>query len=256
MQMLKCIFTALIASVGVHAPARGGELMAELPADGEPPQTEIVWPLDKSMISVSWTAEVKAAGKVVQVGGGWDESGNIGGEMVLEVDGTVRGISATVEVATVWTENEALTRILRNPETGFFAVDKHPRATFVSTEIAGLPKGRETKATHVVKGILQFNGVKKEIRMPAILEFQPGGPGMVATFTLNRADFHSGLIHPPPRVFANDGDISNDLIITARIKPIPLAPIIKEEGAPVRTHGLRKTAEVLQPDGGGVSGEF
>ncbi len=182
--------------------------------------TDAVVALDQTNTSIDWTATKVVLGKNVNLGGGWDDTGKISGGAILAADGSVKQLTATIEVATVWTESDILTGIMRKPETGFFAVDKHPNATFISTAIsAGAPAGTTmSNATHTVQGNFQLNGVEKSITFPALIKSAGGSLELAAKFGLNRQEYNCKLASSPTGVLLGDKDIFDDLAMSVKIK--------------------------------------
>lgn len=182
--------------------------------------TDATVALDQANTSIDWTATKVVLGKNVNLGGGWDDTGKISGGAILAADGSVKQLTATIEVVTVWTESDILTGIMRKPETGFFATDKHPNATFISTAIkAGAPTGTTmSNATHTVEGNFQLNGIEKSITFPAMIKSAGGSLELAAKFGLNRQDYNCKLANSPAGVLLGDKDIFNDLAMSVKVK--------------------------------------
>ena len=129
--------------------------------------------LDQTNTRVDWVATKRVVGKTVQVEGGWDDRGSISGVALLAADGAVRQLTATIEVASLWTESDVLADFMRKPGVGFFSTDRHPNATFASTAIK--VDSTTSNVTHVVEGRFQLNGIERPIAFPAMIRTVGGG---------------------------------------------------------------------------------
>ena len=177
-----------------------------------------IFKLDPKNTTIEWTATKKVLGRFVNLGGGWNEDGEISGAAIMTRDGTLSQITATIGVATVWTESDVFTTIIRKPVTGFFLVDKFPAATFVSTAInVGAPEGTTfIKATHSVEGNFQLNGITKSITFPAAITLTDRKVIFEAKFGLDRQTFNCRLAQPPPGILLEDKDIFDDVALTVK----------------------------------------
>ena len=70
----------------------------------------------------------------------------------------------------------------------FFASEKFPEATFVSTAIKAQPDAK-TKSTHQVTGNITIRGIQKELSFPAALTKGDDGFKADIEFSLNRKEF-------------------------------------------------------------------
>jgi polyisoprenoid-binding protein YceI len=100
--------------------------------------------------------------------------------------GKIEGSSVSIEIDTtsVFTDTEKLTGHLKTAD--FFDVEKHPKASFVSTEIKA---GGEDGATHTVVGNLTLHGVTKSISFPATITLDGDKASVKSEFSINRKDF-------------------------------------------------------------------
>lgn len=101
----------------------------------------------------------------------------------LMVEGaTLKGIDFTVDMTTFEADDPRLTKHLKNED--FFAVEEHPKATFVSTKIT---PGKDGMVE--VEGNMMIRGTTKSITFPA--KVTPKGDVLAAKaeFALNRQDF-------------------------------------------------------------------
>ena len=93
-------------------------------------------------------------------------------------------VTVEIDMNSTWADDAKLTGHLKSPD--FFDVPKHPKATFVSTEIKpGGAKG----ATHTITGNLTLHGVTKSISIPATVTVKDGGLTLLSEFALSRKDF-------------------------------------------------------------------
>ena len=100
-------------------------------------------------------------------------------------DGKVASIEYTVQMGTLTSDNEDLTKHLKNGD--FFDVPNHPTSTFKSVEIK---EGSETEgATHTVSGDLTIRGNTKRVTFPATLAVTDGKVDAKAEFVVDRNDF-------------------------------------------------------------------
>ncbi len=101
-------------------------------------------------------------------------------------DGKIEGGKVTVEIdmTSVYSDNDKLTGHLKADD--FFAVDKHPKSTFVSTEVK---KGGADGATHTVTGNLALRGVTKSISFPATIALGSDALTVKAELAINRKGF-------------------------------------------------------------------
>ena len=117
----------------------------------------------------------------------WD--GNISDAIALEestLSFTVRttAMACDFEDPKPWTVK--LEKHLRSDD--FFASEKFPEATFVSTAIK-VQADEKTKATHMVTGNMTIRGIQKELSFPANLSKGEQGFKANIEFSLNRKEF-------------------------------------------------------------------
>jgi polyisoprenoid-binding protein YceI len=96
-------------------------------------------------------------------------------------------IAFEIDLASIEADDPKLTGHLKTPD--FFDVQKYPKATFSSTAIDPAPAGSPAGVTHVVKGILDLHGVKKEVTIPVKTQVTPDGVRTTSEFTINRHDW-------------------------------------------------------------------
>jgi len=117
----------------------------------------------------------------------WD--GNLSDSKTLEESAfsfTVRttAMACDFEDPKPWTVK--LEKHLRSDD--FFASEKFPEATFVSTAIKA-QADEKTKATHLVTGNMTIRGIQKELSFPATLSKGTEGFKANIEFSLNRKEF-------------------------------------------------------------------
>ncbi len=106
-------------------------------------------------------------------------------------DGQLTGGKVEIDLSSVFTDSEKLTKHLMDPD--FFDVGVYPTATF---EISGVEAGGAGGAggSSTVVGTLDLHGVRKELRFPATVTVTDGRASVAAEFTLMRKDF--GITYP------------------------------------------------------------
>ncbi|MCP4869640.1 MAG: YceI family protein [Proteobacteria bacterium] len=102
-------------------------------------------------------------------------------------NGTLVGLSVTVNMDSLRADREKLTGHLQSPD--FFDVQQFPTASFVSTSVEA--KAGANGATHQVTGTLTMHGVSKTIAFPAKVS---EGTRTHAEFVIDRQDF--GIAYP------------------------------------------------------------
>ena len=95
-------------------------------------------------------------------------------------------IKAKIDMNSVFTDNDGLTKHLSSPD--FFDVAAHPESTFESTAIEASGEG------YTITGNFTFHGVTKSINFPATLTMESDMVKANAEFDINRFDF--GVEYP------------------------------------------------------------
>lgn len=96
------------------------------------------------------------------------------------------GVDVTIDMTSVYSDDEKLTQHLSSPD--FFDVAKYPTATFKSTSITKADTG------YTVAGDLTLHGVTKGISFPAEIALSGGELTAKAEFAINRKDFE--IVYP------------------------------------------------------------
>ncbi len=106
------------------------------------------------------------------------------GEITL-ANGKIEGGSVTIEIdmGSVFSDTEKLTGHLKSAD--FFDVAKHPKASFVSTEVKAGGEG----GSHTVTGNLTLHGVTKSITFAADITVDADKITVKSEFSINRKDF-------------------------------------------------------------------
>jgi len=182
-------FVALaLAAAGCDDPAKGEskatttEAVAtstnQSPIATTPTQAAATYAFDQAASKVSWVGS-KVTGK--HDGGFTTFKGTVD-----LPDGTTDRAKVDVEIdaTSITCDTTKLTGHLKSPD--FFDVEKHPKATFVSTSIA---KGGEKGATHTVTGNLTIKGITKSVTFPATVVLAGDTANVDAEFAINRRDF-------------------------------------------------------------------
>ena len=142
-----------------------------------------VWNIDTAHTTVGFTARHLMITKVR------GRFGAVTGALTIAEDPMQSTVVATIEMASVDTNDESRDGHLRSPE--FFDVEAHPTMTFTSTEL----RGSLSSAEFVLVGDLTVNGVTKQVELD--LEFEGVSPdpwggtrvGFTAEGEIDRRDF-------------------------------------------------------------------
>ena len=94
-------------------------------------------------------------------------------------------VSFTIDMATLKSDNERLTKHLLNED--FFDVPKYPNSTFVSNSIVA--KAGDAGTTHEITGDLTIIGNTKTIKFPATVTVNDTTVTANTEFSINRQDF-------------------------------------------------------------------
>jgi polyisoprenoid-binding protein YceI len=95
---------------------------------------------------------------------------------------TVTGAEITIDLNSVWTDNDRLTGHLKSPD--FFDVASFPSATFTVTKVGS------SSLQHQVTGNLNLHGVTKSISFPASIQVSDTEVTVKAEFAINRREFN------------------------------------------------------------------
>lgn len=109
------------------------------------------------------------------------------GKAYYDKGGKLAKLSFDVDTNSITSDSEKLTGHLKSKD--FFAVDKHPKATFVTTAIAAKAKD---KFTHEITGDMTILGKKKAVTFPATVKMDGGKLVADTKFSIDRSDFGMG----------------------------------------------------------------
>ncbi|MEM9345768.1 MAG: YceI family protein [Planctomycetota bacterium] len=106
-------------------------------------------------------------------------------------DDALLSIEATIEIASMWSDNDKLTAHLLNDD--FFASETYPESKFVSTSIREATDDDRTEeaadATHFITGNLTLLDETKSIEFPVTVTADGSAYKMAAEFDINRGQF-------------------------------------------------------------------
>jgi polyisoprenoid-binding protein YceI len=100
---------------------------------------------------------------------------------VPDGDLTKLAIEATIDTDSLYSDNEGLTKHLKNPD--FFGVKDNPTATFKSTKVEKTEKG------YTVSGELTLLGKTKPVTLPSTIEVKDGKLALASEFKIKRFDW-------------------------------------------------------------------
>jgi len=152
--------------------------------DGTPPANatnQLELSLDMKQSSVQWVG-AKVTGKHT---GGF---ANVEGDVRVE-GGLVVGTRATIQISSLFSDTEKLTKHLLSPD--FFNMGSFATSTFEATRIEPHP---DVVDMHLVQGKLSLHGLAKEISFPAKITVTEALVHVAAEFTIDRQIF--GIDYP------------------------------------------------------------
>ena len=123
-------------------------------------------------------------------------------------DGKVEGgsVSVSIDIDSMFSDSDDLTGHLKSAD--FFDAEKHPKATFDSTEIKA---GGSEGYSHTVVGNLGLHGVKKQITFPANISMKDGKVDVDSEFSINRKDFEMNYAGKADNLIRDEVVIKLDL---------------------------------------------
>jgi len=122
---------------------------------------------------------------------------------LVDDDPTKSSVSITIDVSSMWSDNDDLTGHLLSPD--FFDAATHPTATFESTSIAAAETG------YVATGNLNLHGVEKSISFPVEITVTDGAVKILASFSIKRFDFGIEYTGPTDNLIRDEVAITLDL---------------------------------------------
>ena len=128
----------------------------------------------------------RGSGTAEHPGGFNDFSGTV---MIDEADVTQSSLSLTIQMASLYTDDDRLTGHLLNED--FFDAENIPTATFETVSIAAL---EGDAGSHTITGKLNLHGVEQTISFPATVALTDTSFQANAEFSISRFDF--GITYP------------------------------------------------------------
>lgn len=137
------------------------------------------------------------------------------GQMLVDKD-KVTGGNFVIDMTSIdCTDNAKVGAHLRNDD--FFAVDKHPTATFDIKSVKPIAKAEAGKPNYTVAGDLTIKGITHPISFPATITVKKGMANAVADVTVNRVKYD--IRYRSSSFFENLGDkaINDDFKLALNI---------------------------------------
>ena len=122
---------------------------------------------------------------------------------LVDNDPAKSSVSVTIDVDSLWADNDDLTGHLKSPD--FFDAATHPTATFESTSIVAGESG------YIATGNLNLHGVEKSISFPAEITVVDGVVTIQASFSVKRFDFDIEYTGPADNLIRDEVAITLDL---------------------------------------------
>jgi len=166
------------------------------------------------------------AGKTLTMRGGWSEAfdSQLSGQVLVDrKKNKIVQIKLQIDVGSLWSEHDQLTEALLTQ--GFFQVDKHPQATFISTKIEAISESSEndeaeSDATHRIEGNFSLNGIEKSITFPASITLSESELQLRSQFSLRRDDFQVRFAESAVLGLLSDEDISERVAMNVKIRVV------------------------------------
>jgi len=112
------------------------------------------------------------------------------------------GIDFEIEPGSAKTDAAKLDTHLQSGD--FFDAANHPKATFTSASITPAAAGAANGATHMISGVLDLRGVKKEVTFPVKVEQSADGVHATSEFTINRQDWNVSFKGAPDNLIKDE----------------------------------------------------
>ena len=135
----------------------------------------------------TFTFDAASGSKIEWVGSkvtGQHEGGfkDLKGKVVVDPTAPEKGrVDVEIDTTSIYTDSDKLVSHLKSAD--FFDVEKHPKATFVSTDV------KKSDGTWTITGNLTLRGMTKSITFPAKVNVDDAGVDVDAEFAINRKDF-------------------------------------------------------------------
>jgi polyisoprenoid-binding protein YceI len=127
--------------------------------------------------------------------------------MLVDGDPLASSIRMTIDIDSMWSDNDNLTQHLKSPD--FFDVATYPSSEFASTEIVTEGEG------YRLAGNLTLHGITKSISFPATIAVEDDRVTASSEFALKRFDF--GIVYPG----RPDDLIRDDVLIKLELVAVP-----------------------------------
>lgn len=175
------------AAEGEEAAAAEGEEAAEgeVVAEGEEAAPEEDGPKEIALSPENMKVAFVASKITASHDGGWN---TVGGNLNWTGDVATSSVTITMDMSTLYTDNDRLTGHLHSDE--FFDVANHPGAAFTSTAIVA---AADTDA-YTITGDLQIKDQTHSVSFPATIKQGDGTLNASAEFSINRQTW--GITYP------------------------------------------------------------
>lgn len=193
LSLLLVLGLSACAGVGDAPEAATGDAVNVATAEG------LTLPIDTARSEINW----KAA-KVTRAHDGgfhaFDGTVTVG-------SGTVTGVNLTIDLNSLWSDEERLTGHLKNED--FFDVPQYPTATFEASQFEAVDSAG---ATHLVTGNLTMHGVTRSVTFPATIGVSEQEVTAAADFIINRRNWEINYDGAANDLIENDVRILFDIV--------------------------------------------
>lgn len=153
--------------------------------------------------------------------------GKCTGNLMFDKDNNLVGVEVTVDINSIFSDNEMLTGHLKTPE--FFDAATHATASFKSSSVKAMGEGK-----YEITGEFDIRGIKKTQTLEATTATTGDDWTGDAKMTLMRTD------HAISYVGKEDDPIANEVAVMINLKAsmaaAPAKEAMKEEAAPAPTN--------------------
>lgn len=180
-------------------------------------------PLTNTNSEINFTSYKTIAGRTIAVQGGWNGSlgSRVSGQALVDrKEYRVHQLDLQIDVASLWSEHDQLTEALLSK--GFFNVEDHPQAEFLSTsiEVAANAQQPSEPATHLITGNLSINGITRSIIFPVRFAWRNSHLQMESQFMLNRKEFDIEFKDSTAFGLLTDEDISEFVALQIHVDTV------------------------------------
>lgn len=119
---------------------------------------------------------------------------------VVQKGDEVIGTKFVIDLTTTTTDHPKVTEHLKSKD--FFHVERHPSATFVSSELVAATESGAV--THNVKGVLGLNGKTRPLSFPATILLGEAATTVEASFDINRQNWGVSYPGKPDNLIKDD----------------------------------------------------